>query len=128
MHDARRVRVRDRRKNRKEHFGCPRHIEPPLGNEKGSERRPVHELHDEIRTLALETDVVDIDNVRMIEAGGDAPLPGEARDGYLVGAKLRVKHLQRDALAEIRVLGLVDASRCAPPELSENAIAPDERR
>ena len=62
----------------------------------------------------------------MVEAGGALRLAAEALDELLVGGVALVEQLQRDAPAELLVLGEVDVGHPARAELALDHVAPVE--
>jgi hypothetical protein len=85
-------------------------------------------LHrDVVRALGLPA-VVDLNDVRMRQAGGVLRLTAEALDELLVGGVPLVQDLDRDPAAELLVLGEVDVRHPSGPELAQDAVAPVEER
>src|SRR5262245_4043045 len=62
----------------------------------------------------------------MRQPGRALRLPAEALDELLVLRVPLVEHLDRDAAAELLVLGQIDVRHPAGTELSEHAVAPVE--
>ena len=87
------------------------------------ERPPVEVLHrDVVRALGLAA-VVDRDDVRMRERGRVLRLAAEALDELLVVRVAVVEDLDRDAAAELLVLGEVDVRHPAGAKLAHDLIA-----
>ena len=92
------------------------------------ERPPLEVLHrDVVGALGLAA-VVDRDDVRVREAGGVLRLAPEALDELLVARVPVVEDLDRDAPAELLVLGEIDVRHPARAELPDDQVAPVEER
>ena len=90
------------------------------------ERPPLEVLHrDVVGALGLAA-VVDRDDVRVREPGCVLRLAPEALDELLVVRVAVVEDLDRDAAAELLVLGEVDVRHPARAELARDAVAPVE--
>ena len=74
-----------------------------------AQRVPLDVLEDEEERAVLEhAEVGRGGDVRVVDVRGGQRLALEARDDLGQAAHLRVKHLHREALAHVGVLGLVD--------------------
>ena len=125
MDDAARV---DRAK-RGEHLRRDRYR---LGDAERAARQPLGErlafeqFHREEQVVAILADVVDLADVRMIDARGRARLPPQSLPGRLVLSETQ-NHLQRDGALQALVVGLVDDPHPAGAQLSGDPVVRDSR-
>ena len=88
----------------------------------------LQELHRDERATVLEPPrVVHLDDVRALHAGGCARLPEEALDDDGGVRELRREDLDGQLLADADVLGLVDRSHPAAPELAGDLVLAHEQ-
>ena len=92
------------------------------------ERAPVEELHRDVVGAAPLAAVVDADDVGMRERGGAGGLAAEALDELLVLGEALVEQLDRDAAAELGVLGAVDLGHAAGANARHDPVAPVDHR
>ena len=81
-------------------------------------------LHDEVRHVALDPDVQDADDVRVIEACRHPALAHEAGAHLLVRRQVLVKHLEGHALPQPRVSPLEDARGGPVPDQRADDVRP----
>src|SRR5207253_10784672 len=92
------------------------------------ERRALEELGDDVRLALPASDVVDVENVRMIEGARRARLLLEPAQ-RLFAAEAGDEHLDRDLAAELVVEGDHDPAHAALPQLALDLVSPgDEQR
>ncbi len=89
------------------------------------QRRPVEQLHDQERQVAVMADVVERADVRMVERRGGARLALEALERRGILRELGREELDGDLAAETRVLGAVDDTHPAFADLVEDAVVGD---
>ncbi len=92
------------------------------------ERAPVEELHRDVVGVLGVAAVVDRDDVRVVERSGVLGLAAEALDELVVVRVAPVEDLDRDAAAELLVLGEVHVGHPAGAELPLDPVAPVEQR
>ena len=80
------------------------------------------QLHGDERLPVVLVDVVDRTDVGVLERGGGAGLALEPLEGLRIADQILGQELQRDAAAELQVLGLVDDAHAAAAELREDAV------
>ena len=85
------------------------------------------QLHHEVRAAVVAARVEHRDDVRALDGAHRARLAREPRDDVLVGRELRVDELDRDALAEPDVLGLVDGAHAAMTDETAEDVATRDR-
>ena len=90
------------------------------------ERASVEVLHRDVVGALRLAAVVDRDDVRMRQRGRVLSFAPEALDELLVGGVAVVQDLDRDAAAELLVLGEVDVGHAAGAELADDPVAPVE--
>ena len=88
----------------------------------------VEELHRDVVRVLRVAAVVDRDDVRVVERRGVLRLAAEALDELVVVRVAVVEDLDRDAAAELLVLGEVDVRHAARSELAHDPVAPVEER
>ncbi len=91
------------------------------------QRAAVEELHRDVVGVLRLAAVVDRDDVRVVERGGVLGLAAEALDELVVVPVTAVEDLDRDAAAELLVLGEVDVGHPAGAELALDPVAPVEK-
>ena len=92
------------------------------------ERHALEELGDDVRLALPVSDVVDVENVRMIERARRARLLLEPAQ-RLFAAEAGDEHLDRDLAAELVVEGDHDPAHAALPQLALDLVSPgDEQR
>ena len=90
-----------------------------------AEVEAVEALHDEVDVaVGRGARVGDVDDVGVADLGRGARLAAEARHQVRLPRELRVQDLERDLLADLDVLGLVDGAHAAGAEHALDAIAP----
>jgi hypothetical protein len=102
------------------------HREPPLGPQPLPQRAapyPRHHVEEPAGGLAR---VVERQDVRVIERGGDPDLAGEAV-GAEDGAELGAEHLHRDLPVVAQVVGEIHGRHAAAAELAADGVALCER-
>ena len=114
-------------------LGCPQRLTDPRevvfacvrrqGSEQGLERAAVDPLHRDRRDLAVVDDVVDLDDVRVLEARQHPRLLGEHALGAALGAEPLRRDLDRDVPVELLLAREVDGAHAAVPDLGEQAVA-----
>ena len=128
MHDAEVVRARERGAHLLEDVDAARERHRPA-RELARERRADEVLHDEIE-LALFglADVVDVDDVRVVDAVGGARLAQHPRAEVRLAAQVGANQLERDDAIDEHVARAVDDAHAAFAEARFEAIAPGDRR
>ena len=92
------------------------------------ERLAIEQLHHgEWPAIRCDADVADIDDVRIADPARSEGFALEPDDRFFVVRVLVEHHLDGDALAELLVLGLVDHTHAAAPDLPEDRVAVFER-
>ena len=94
-----------------------------VADEQLLERAPVEVLHRDVVGALGAAAVEDRDDVRVVEPGGALRLAPEALDELVVGGVPVVQQLQRDAAAELLVLGEIDVGHPARAELALDHVA-----
>src|SRR5262245_30680300 len=82
----------------------------------------VEELHDEIRVLALDADVVERADVGMVEAGDGLRLDLKAGAGLGGGSERGRDELERYVTTEPRVARAIDLSHAARAEPTDDLV------
>ena len=91
------------------------------------ERLAVEELHGDVGPAVFEAPrVVHVDDVGALHARGGARLAEEPLDDDVRVRQLLGEHLERHALAEGDLLGLVDRGHSPTPDLARDAVFSDE--
>ena len=117
-----------RRVERRAHLGSDPERGPerqaPLGREQRLQVDPVHARHGDVEQVALLAGVVDRDDARVVERGGELRLAQEslAEVGLAEG---RREQLKGGRPPQPDVLGAVDDARRALAERLDDAIAPE---
>ena len=91
------------------------------------ERVPFHELHGNVGTAGVLTDLVDRANVGVVESGSGAGLASEAFQRGGVFAQLVGQKFECHETAKIDVLGLVDEPHAPTAEQLNDAVMRDDR-
>ncbi len=101
-------------------------VEHALAREELRQRLALQVLHDEeVIALGRLPEVVDLDDVLVADLGDRTRLLVEARDHFLVAGELAVDDLERDLLADHRVLGEIDRSHAAGPDAIQDPVIAD---
>jgi hypothetical protein len=95
----------------------------PLG-----QRTALDELHDEIRPAIQLPAVVDLDDVRMAEAGHRLGLPQEPTQLLRQGVRAGQQHLQGDGAIQAEVADPVHGAHAAVTEHRLHLVAGDRRQ
>ena len=90
-----------------------------------AQRLPVEQLHDEERQIAMPPDVVERADVRVVQRRGRPGLTLEPFERRRIGRELRRQKFDRDLTAEPRVLGAINDTHPALPDLVEDAVVRD---
>ena len=90
-----------------------------------AQRLAFEQLHGDEGPPVVLVDVVDRADVGVLERGGGARLALQPLEGLRVARQLLGQELQRDASAELQVLGLVDDAHAAAAQLREHAVVRD---
>ncbi len=101
-----------------------------LPRQPAPQRLPLDERHGVVETRRAigqreSTGVVQRQDVRVTQAGGESDLPQESIWSQRVG-ELRVQHLERDWAVMLEVVGKIDRGHTATPELALEHIAVTE--
>src|SRR5690606_11155362 len=96
---------------------------PPAAADQVGELAAEQRLHHEERVLGRLTKVDDLDDVLVLDRRGRASLTKEALDQARVDGELGLENLERDRLAQDRVLGEVHRAHAAVAESLPDAIA-----
>nr|WP_236644675.1 hypothetical protein [Sorangium cellulosum] len=99
--------------------------EADLAPDQRAEREPVEQLHDEVVPPVDDAEREDVDDVAVPDAVHRARLADEARDDGRIGREPLVQHLDRDPLADERVLSRVDVAERARAEQPLDAVLAD---
>jgi hypothetical protein len=99
---------------------------PLLGDDLG-QVRALHVAHREEEDAGLLSCLVDGDDVRVIERGGDARLAQEALAKALVLRELGRDHLERDLASQALLVGTVDRTHASSADERLDAIGGDLR-
>lgn len=89
------------------------------------ERRPRHQLHDEVVGALVLPDVVDGADAGMIELRAGEGLLAEPAAGGRVGQRAGVEQLDGDVALEAGIVGPVDHTHPACPDLFDKLIGPE---
>src|SRR5262249_26705151 len=99
------------------------HLELLLAAELFAEGHALEQLHDdESRAVGLLDEIGDVDDVLVPDSRNRLGFGEEARHGIALGGELGPQDLQRDAAAELDVLGEVDLAHAALAQHREHAI------
>jgi hypothetical protein len=101
--------------------------EGTLATELRGEVFAVEEFHHEKGHAVFDADVGDIDHVGVAHPRGGAALAEKARDALGLGEGGCVQGLQRHALAQVHVLGLVHRAHAPAPDGAEEGVAAEAR-
>ena len=91
------------------------------------ERLAFEQLHDQVVTPEIVTDVVEGADVWMTERGDRPPFPIEARSSARISSRLSGQHLDCDNAIEPRVPGAVHLAHPAGSERLENGVWAEPR-
>ncbi len=107
--------------------GLERERLPAVGQafEAGLERCAFDEFHDHVRRAALDVEVVDLHDVRMVERGHVLGFALEARGKAGVVGEEWVHHLDRDIAIQIGLERLVDLGHPAAAQALDDPVFPD---
>ncbi len=98
---------------------------PGVAAEPGSKATAVHELQGEIRpTLGL-ADLIDLNDVRVLQACDGLGLDAKTGAAPRVGLRAREHHLQGDDAVQVDLTGLVNDSHAAAAQRGEDLVARD---
>ena len=122
--DAGLVRGVDRTSNALAQAGCFGERQQRVADLAG-EASPFHVLQGEEGLPVVLADFVDLNDVRMLDAGDGLGLATEADDGVRLGACSGKNHLQGDQAFEASLLGLVDHAHAALAQFAEDHVAAD---
>jgi len=129
--DSRRVRFGQAVRDLRRHVDRLRHRKE-AGLEQCSQRLTLDQLHGDVVNPVDLPDVVDRDDVRMVQAGGEARFPFEALQPLAIGGEVVRQNLDRDVTPELEVAGasLTRAEEWEPrdPRPSPARGAPPRRR
>ena len=103
------------------------HRQLPLPPEPVAERLALDERHGEPELAGGLARVVDGEDVRVLQPGGELDLALEALGAERVG-QVGVQHLERDRPVVPQVLGEEDRGHAAPPELALEGVGCGKRR
>ncbi|MEZ4392180.1 MAG: hypothetical protein R3A48_13880 [Polyangiales bacterium] len=113
VHHAEVVRATERRRHLLEHVDRPREGERPLGDLR-RERRADEVLHHEVELALLGlADVVNVDDVRVVDAVRGAGLAEHPRAQVGLAAEVGANELERDDAVNQHVSGAVDHAHAA---------------
>ena len=102
------------------------HLDDALLRDQLREGFSLEVLHDvEVVALGRHPEVVDLHDVLVVDPRHRLRLLEEALDDLLVARELAVDDLERDLLADQRVLGEVHRTHSAGPDLVQDAVAAD---
>ena len=91
------------------------------------ERRADEVLHDEVELALLGlADVVDVDDVRVVDAVGGARLAQHPRAKMRLAAQIGANQLQRDDAIDEHVAGAIDDAHAAFAEARLEPVAPGD--
>jgi len=123
MHDAARVRVAEPQQHLADDLDgvAPRNVAIAL--EPRRERLAFERLHHEVRPAIEHAEVADADDVGMVEPPRCHGLALEPRGRFGVHPEVGMEHLDRDGLADARVLRPIHAPHAAGAEHAIDAIA-----
>ena len=126
VHEPARVRGIERRCDLRDDAERTAYRQPPLGDEQRLEVAPVDVLHRDVEHVVCLAGVVDRDDARVVERGGEPRLAEEplAEVGL---AERRGEELQCGGAAEPHVLGAVDDARPALADRLDEAVPADLR-
>ena len=127
MHRSAVVREAQRRRDGQQHRERLLHGELPAPRDHRAQVLPLEQLHHEVRRLALLAHVDDVDDVRVPQLRGHAPLAQEPRARLRVGGEVIVQHLQRVVTPERHLLRLEDRRRGAVPEELHDLVLAEAR-
>ena len=126
VHDPVPVREADRREDLARVLARRLHRCGPAADDQLLQRPSVEVLHRDVVGALGRAAVVDGDDVRVREPGRVLGLAAEALHEGVVGGVPVVEDLDRDAAAELLVLGQVDVRHPARAELAHDPVAPVE--
>ncbi|MGK3982715.1 hypothetical protein WME99_06740 [Sorangium sp. So ce136] len=127
VRDPRRVRGVERVGDALEERRGAARRQAPLASDQRAERQPVEQLHDEVVPLVDHTEGEDVDDVAVADAVHRARLADEARHDRRIGREPPVQDLDRDPLADERVLPRVDVAERPRAEHPLDAVLADHR-
>ena len=105
-----------------------REVEKPNPRHAVVERLALEELHcNEGPAIVEPTGVVDVDDVRALDARSGPSFAEKTLDDDAGRAELGGEHLDRDVLAERELLGFVDRSHAAATDFTDHAIFAGEQ-
>jgi hypothetical protein len=106
---------------------CPRGSEWAVAAEEFAQIRPLDPAHRDVKHAVCFVGVVDRDDVRVIERGGQLRFAQEALAEALIVGKLRREQLERDLPVQAQMLCEIDAGHATPAEQPLDPVAGDHR-
>ena len=101
-------------------------VDRGLARQHRRERQPLEVLHDVVViAVGRHAEIVDLDDVLVADLVDGLRLLEEARHDIAVRREVLMDDLERDLLADRRVLGEVDRAHAARPDLGQDAVVPD---
>ena len=123
VHDAVRVRERQRGRHRVDDAGDRRPAAAGRRCSRASRSRPCEVLHDEVGTrVGRDVEVEDLDDVGMAKLRHDLGFAAEARERVLVLRQLREQQLHRELPGQAGVLGQIDLAHRAAADAAADDI------
>ena len=101
-----------------------RHGQGALPPDEILQRLALDVFHHDVVTVAVVTDIVDLDDIGVREPRRAAGLVGQARDVGGIGGELGMQDLDGHAASQAQVLGQVNAGHAAGAEGAQQAVAP----
>ena len=92
-----------------------------------AQRLPLHDGHDEVEEAVGLAGVVERQDVRVVEGGGQVGFRGGSGSGPATPARSLAQHLDRDLAVVLEVLRQVDRGHPACAELALEAVAVGQR-
>src|SRR5262245_16660902 len=117
------VRLIQRRANLSDNLGGGGHGQPAMSLDQTSQALPFGQFHDLIvQAFSGNTEVVNLNDVRMLQTGGGLRLAPETFDRLRIGHLIRVEYFDRHPVADQQTAGAINSPHSANAEFGLEVV------